>query len=405
MPTMKPKYTHIEIQELAYKWRKGTISAAEKQAYEDWYSSHNDNIGVLEESFGSEDAIQQRLWLDISAKLTIQDMPVAKESTRSRDVAPSFIYSLVKSNVFKIAAAAAVVLLCYFGFRGERKGVAPEIPTIALQITKPENDAVTYATLVLTSGDKLNLDLLKIGDVVSDQSFSFRKVGPQKIVYNLVHPSRAEASNASQEILLPKHATYELVLADGTAVWMNAWSKLRVFDNLESSKRTVHLAGEAYFEVAKTKQVASFTVLTADQNINVLGTHFNVRAYGNSPTTTSLLEGSVRIVANKTLKSLVLQPGQAAMSRGTMLVEPFDVEHVMAWRDDVFYFNATDLRDVLQELERWYPLSVDYSVLPEGLRFSGKVSRSRSLDEILDAIERTSHVKFKLTGGRLKFEK
>lgn len=401
---MKPKYTNIEIQELAYKWRKGTISAAEKQAYEDWYSNHNDTIGVLEESFGTEDAIQQRLWQDIAAKLNKEDLPSARESIAAREVAPSIIYSLLKSNVFRVAAAAAVVLLCYFGFRGERKEIAPAIPTIALQITKPEDDAVTHATLVLTSGEKLNLDKLQIGAVVTDQAFSFRKVGAQKIVYKLAGAAKIAASNASQDILLPKHATYELVLADGTAVWMNAWSKLRVFDNLGSSKRAVQLAGEAYFEVAKTKQQASFTVLTADQNINVLGTHFNVRAYGNSPTTTSLLEGSVRVVATKDLKSLVLQPGQAVRSQGAMQVQPFDVEHVMAWRDDVFYFNGTDLREVLQELERWYPLAINYSALPEGLSFSGKVSRSRSLEEILDAIERTSHVKFKLTGGRLKFE-
>lgn len=401
---MKPKYTNIEIQELAYKWRKGTISAAEKQAYEDWYSSHNDTIGVLEESFGTEDAIQQRLWQDIAAKLNKEDLPSARESIAARELAPSIIYSLLKSNVFRVAAAAAVVLLCYFGFRGERKEIAPAIPTIALQITKPEDDAVTHATLVLTSGEKLNLDKLQIGAVVTDQAFSFRKVGAQKIVYKLAASAKIAASNASQDILLPKHATYELVLADGTAVWMNAWSKLRVFDNLGSSKRAVQLAGEAYFEVAKTKQQASFTVLTADQNINVLGTHFNVRAYGNSPTTTSLLEGSVRVVATKDLKSLVLQPGQAVRSQGAMQVQPFDVEHVMAWRDDVFYFNGTDLREVLQELERWYPLAINYSALPEGLSFSGKVSRSRSLEEILDAIERTSHVKFKLTGGRLKFE-
>ncbi|HEY1202426.1 MAG TPA: FecR domain-containing protein, partial [Niastella sp.] len=200
---------------------------------------------------------------------------------------------------------------------------------------------------------------------------------------------------------------------DGSRVWLNAASSLRSPIAFIGNDRRVELTGEAYFEVAKDAH-KPFHVITPTQDVEVLGTHFNVNAYENEPAVkTTLLEGSVKVnqlaidnkqLAKKAERSVVLKPGeQAALSRAhsplTIAHSP-DMEEVMAWKNGFTIFNKADLKSIMRQVERWYNVDVVYEGDIPQRTFTGGIERSARLSELLRLLE-VSKVKFRVEGNRL----
>lgn len=197
----------------------------------------------------------------------------------------------------------------------------------------------------------------------------------------------------------PKGGTYQLQLADGTKVWLNADSHVSYSADFgHTPLRQVQLQGEAYFEVAKHKN-HPFVVETAKERVEVLGTHFNVNTYPDELTSrTTLLEGSVRVNS-----SVVLVPGQQAIvgTSGDLRVIPVDTQQVIAWRMGKFVFESEALESVMQKIGRWYNVDIIYKGSVSNKTFSGTVSRFEDIHKLLDVITYTSGVQFKLEGRRI----
>lgn len=210
----------------------------------------------------------------------------------------------------------------------------------------------------------------------------------------------------------PRGGTYEITLSDGTRVWMNADSKLSFPSSFSGRERKVSLKGEAYFEVAKRyqskvkgnqaiKERIPFVVVTDQQQVTVLGTHFNVNSYEDEGATkTTLLEGSVRVAVSDTKKaSFILKPGEQAINDGSIRVDKVDVEEVVAWRNGSTVFQDKTLESIMRELSRWYDITVVYAAdAPRNEFFSGAVSRARNLSSVLERMQTTGSVKFKIEG-------
>ena len=196
---------------------------------------------------------------------------------------------------------------------------------------------------------------------------------------------------------------FSLVLEDGTKVWLNAASSIHfpvVFDDAE---RRVDITGEAYFEVAKNKN-RPFRVAVNGTVVEVLGTHFNINSYSDEASVnTTLLEGAVKISnANQTV---LLSPGQQAQVTQQGNIKKLlsvNTSEVVAWKDNNFSFNNTDLKMLMRQLSRWYDVEVIYKdENGEQVRFNGDISRSVSLSNVLRMLELTGEVNFTIEGKKI----
>lgn len=200
-------------------------------------------------------------------------------------------------------------------------------------------------------------------------------------------------------ITTPKGGHYQITLSDGTKVWLNADSKLRYPTRFKSDSREVMLEGEAYFDVTtivNNDKKTPFMIKTAFQNVEVLGTEFNLKAYPDDliNTQTTLVTGAVSIHSEG--ENLALIPGeQGLMSSQGLSKRKVDTSLYTAWKDNKFVFEEMELHEALKILSRWYDFDyvIDNSVKP--IHLYASINRNKSLKEVLNILE-SSDIKFRL---------
>ena len=189
----------------------------------------------------------------------------------------------------------------------------------------------------------------------------------------------------------PRGGQYQLTLPDGSVIWLNAESSITYPTVFSGNERKVSITGEVYFEVVKDKS-KPFKVIAGDQQIEVLGTHFNINAYKDEDhVKTSLLEGSVKV------NQQILKPGEAFQNGK---VNATNVAQDIAWKNGIFNFNNQSLAQVMRQLARWYNLEVVY---PEGVprkEYGGEMGRNLTLSQVLKGLE-NSGIYFELEGRKL----
>jgi transmembrane sensor len=268
------------------------------------------------------------------------------------------------------------------------------------------------AMLILSDGKKIDLEKVGNGELVHQAGMSIVKTADGKLVYHISETDDEANNNLESTIVTPKGGQYEVNLPDGSRVWLNAASSLKFPLQFKGAERKVSLTGEAYFEVAKKytakHEYLPFYVSTPTQRVTVLGTHFNINAYAASPTTkTTLLEGAVKVNTSSTInlreEVSYLKPGeQSIVSTGSMKVVKADVEETMAWKNGLFIFNGQDLGRIMADVARWY--NVDVVFEDENLKnnaFSGSTSRFKNISQLLEVLESTGSVHFKVEGRRV----
>jgi ferric-dicitrate binding protein FerR (iron transport regulator) len=315
---------------------------------------------------------------------------------------PATIHSINHRSPVKrwFAVAAAFALLASAGWifylSSSRKAPAEPIAAAPVVITPGGNKA----TLTLSNGSAILLDSAQNGDLALQGNINIRKVDGQ-VVYKNGQEKETSSSLAYNTLTTPKGGQYQLVLSDGTKVWMNAASSLRYPAAFTGADRTVELNGEAYFEVAKNPS-KPFRVLLNGMDVQVLGTHFNVMAYENeSAIKTTLLEGSVRV--NSDAQHAQLSPGQQVQHKPNTdfkVVNDVDVEEVVAWKNGYFQFNRDGLDVVMRQIERWYDVEVAYVGKISERQFGGKISRSSNIEDVLKIL-RLSNVSFRIEGKKI----
>lgn len=209
------------------------------------------------------------------------------------------------------------------------------------------------ATLTMPDGRTLELSSQKDG-IVMGNALTYRD-GTFLAAADI--RGNGDANSGFSVLSTPVGGQYQVTLADGTKVWLNAASTLKYPVQFSDSSRVVELDGEAYFEVAKVRRKAPFLVKTQRQVINVLGTTFNVCAYADEPNTkTTLVEGKVSLTSHG--EKLQLLPGEQGVSddRNHLTKKEVDVFESVAWKDNLFVFNETELRTAMNQLNRWYNL-------------------------------------------------
>lgn len=334
-------------------------------------------------------------------KQLIQNVVAVDKSSRS----PVLI--MRRRSIIAAAVAAAIITgILLFGSYWN-KGVAPGERGMADKIAKGPAASIkagkTGAVLTLADGTQVVLDSIKEG-VVALQEGANAKVNGGRLAYEM-HGSSAGNNTLST----PRGGQYQLTLSDGTRVWLNAASSITYPTAFKGPERNVIISGEAYFEVA-ADPARPFKVNAGGQQIEVLGTSFNVNVYDDEPVKkTTLLTGAIAVQAGsslatsrqKSVTSVILHANEQAQltaGNGIVKVEVANGRDVVAWKDGSFSFKSVDIATIMRQVERWYNVNVIY---PSGIpadRFSGTIPRSVNLDQFLEIL-RYSDIKIKVNGN------
>jgi ferric-dicitrate binding protein FerR (iron transport regulator) len=401
------------LQELAKKYLDGTATEAEKEALHSWYDTANDE--ELEMVFinrnETTEHIQDRILVGIKQK-----MITGQGEFDQQEEKPSVPMIKRKRPAVWLAAAAVTGIIAFgawffmYQYNNTQPLANKEKATPAPQQhdVQPGSDK---ARLQLADGTVMVLEEVKDGDIQTANGITIKKQNGQ-----LVYDASASTQNGGVSynmITTPRGGQYHVVLPDGSKVWLNASSTLRFPTAFEGKERRVQLTGEAYFEVAKNRNMP-FIATTNNTEIEVLGTHFNVNAYSDEDAIrTTLLEGSVKVgnrqsaIANNqsTAKrnSVILKPGEQAVVTGnsplTIDHSP-DIEEAIAWKNGMFQFNETGIPAIMRQVSRWYNVEIAYEGALPNRYFSGEIPRNVSLSKMLQLLE-LSDVHYRMEGNRI----
>jgi ferric-dicitrate binding protein FerR (iron transport regulator) len=277
----------------------------------------------------------------------------------------------------------------------------PKKPVLAHFKKQLKNDAAPggdKALLTLSDGKQIVLNDAKNGVITSQGHTKINKKNNNQLVYE-APANQLNSPVVYNTISTPKGGQFQIVLSDGSKVWLNAASSITFPTVFSKSGRLVTISGEVYFEVTKNPH-QPFKVVGGKQTVEVLGTHFNINAYDDERTIkTTLVEGSVKVSAGS--QTSVLKPAQqSAISRNgsdAINIKTVDTENVLAWTTGNFEFEKAEVSDIMRQAARWYDVTIKYEGAVSPRRFTGSISRNVNLSELLKMLKYTG-VNFKIEG-------
>lgn len=320
---------------------------------------------------------------------------------------PSSVYEKINLQINRrtvklwprfVAAASVAILVASGGYFYYQSGNSK--PLVQSNYTNEVAPGKNGATLTLADGRKIRLSDAVNGELSNEAGVSITKTKDGQLIYE-IKETGAE-NNKFNTLSTSNGETYQVRLPDGSAVWLNAASSLTYSAKLiQNGKRSVTLSGEAYFQVTKDKS-HPFVVSTAGQQVEVLGTHFNVNAYADEPiTATTLVEGSVKVSSGSDQQ--MLKPGFQARNNGNGIkISKVNLEGVTDWKDGEFNLDETDFRVAMRKIARWYDVEVIYEKsVPMDIEAWGWISRDSKLSSVLKLIENSGMVKFRIDGKKV----
>ena len=383
---------------------EGKLSTGELDELIEWLG--NDQLDpearllILEELTQSipTEQVSLRLQADLNAKLpVILSAPKIQNSVNQRIISLHSTWLRYAAVIILLMSASIVFFISKNENQSKNRNIVKH--TLLKSDIAPGKDG---AVLTLADGSTLVLDSMGNG-LVATQNGSSVLLKKGQLAYN----SNGTISGpvTYNTISTPKGREFQLVLSDGTKVWLNAASSLHYPTSFSGTQRSVEVSGEAYFEVAKNAKMPFRVKINDETEIEVLGTHFNINAYKNETNiNTTLLEGAVQIIRDN--KKTMLKPGQQAQIKDqhsnaqVKIVNDVDVEKVVAWKNGVFNFQDASLEEVMRQLERWYDIEVVYETNIPKLEFIGKIGRDLTLSNVLHGLE-VSKVHCRLEGRKL----
>lgn len=378
---MEPYNSHSDLLKMFRNYLDGTATPEEKRLVETLYD-HSEKEPDIIDSYNEQEKRVLETRMETYLKKHIQ----AETPT-----IPLTGWSRWKQHIsWRNIAAASVLIACLGGGYYYFGKTTPPIPVaqISPQELTPGGD---HATLTLSDGSQIMLDNASNGMLAKQGEMMIHKVEQGLVAYS---GKGLFAENQFNTITAPTGGKYSVVLPDGSRAWLNAESSIKFPTVFAKNERKVSIEGEVYFEITPDKQKPFLVDVRGLQSIKVLGTHFNVNAYGDeAAVTTTLLEGSVVVSpANTTNKTVRLKPrDQASLSgKGTIQVEKdVNTEGVIAWKNGFFQFEKATIKTVMRQLSRWYNVDVTYEGVASDRTFSGKINRSVNASEVLEILQFT----------------
>jgi ferric-dicitrate binding protein FerR (iron transport regulator) len=370
------------IETLISRYLDGQATPEEQEEVERWYAM----IQPENESEITSDVTEEEQYAQLLERIG--------PKVRSRNIS---IYRII---IWSAAAMLLLSLLIWPLYKNRFIGVDQNHVVFTDKGLKMKNTILT-----LSDGRQINIDEQQHGKLEIGKGLSI-DVGRDMLSWNA---ATGQLPATEQILSTPYRRRYSLLLPDGTRVWLNAGSNVSFPAHFsDHAERHVSVSGEAYFEVAHAtmsdgKTRRPFTVTAGGQQIAVLGTRFNVKAYAGDQVVTTLFHGSVSV--GQGASRLQLKPGEAARSipGGLRLEQQADLDRAIAWRSSLFIFEKSNLKEILSEFSRWYGISVIYHTSTSGEEFSGKIPMDIALTDALKIVEQ-QNITFRLSGDKLYVE-
>ncbi|MBC7508981.1 MAG: FecR domain-containing protein [Ferruginibacter sp.] len=395
------------IQYLTQLFFDNTITGSEKKELAGWIKASKDNEEISKVLSAAWHTYQLETIMpdEISEKILSTIFSNTEEAFTQGDKNTPVININSTKKWWRVAiAAASVVFFIGMGYRFLQptdNRIAVKNKPAPSQIGNDVKPGANKAILTLSNGSQIVLDSASNGLLAKQGNARITKLPGGEITYNT-------NGLAAKEILYntmttPIGGLYQLLLPDGSKVWLNSASAIRYPTQFFGSERRVEITGEAYFEVTKNASMPFTVKVNNNTSVQVLGTHFNINAYSDeAEIKTTLLQGVVKI--SRGSSSSLLKPGQQAQinKNGSIKVIPdADMEEAVAWKNGNFQFNSADIATVLRQASRWYDIEIVYAgnKIPDD-KFSGKISRAVNLSSLLKWMQ-WSDVHFKLEGKKL----
>tara|TARA_R110002033_G_scaffold171186_1_gene217528 strand:- start:917 stop:2041 length:1125 start_codon:yes stop_codon:yes gene_type:complete len=358
---------------LIIKKLNDSLSKEEEAVFLKWYEAshiHKEYFYKVKKNYQADtnNVNLQKAWLRLQSKID------ARKKT---------------NEYYKYATVASVVIILGLTvFFNNTNETEIEAPIIVDTVVVPGTDK---ATLTLEDGSQVSLE-----DEIAFSNKNLKSNG-KEIIYNL---GNGEDEIKYNYLTIPRGGQYFIKLSDGTQVWLNSESQLKFPVNfIKGQTRKVELLyGEAYFDVTSSLENngAKFVVIHKSQDVQVLGTEFNIKAYNDETNVyTTLVEGKVQVDSQG--KKQFLTPSQQLnldVMSGNMIIARVDVESEISWKDGIFSFNGKPLKDIMKVISRWYDVDVAFeSEELKELTFVGVLGKDQNLTKILETIKTLSIIK------------
>lgn len=375
--------TREEYQKLYEKYLEGKCTPDERHQLENYQDHLNLDGNIWQNhTMGDPDQIKQSILGKLENSINVHS------GKQSRIIS----YSIAASLILLLSAG-----LFYYKRAKEPVLVKTEHPRFKNDVLPGNNKAI----LTLDNGSVINLDDAKTGVLTSENDIDIKKIADGKLEY-----AASQNQNTAvryNTLRTPMGGEFQIVLPDGTKVWLNSGTSLRFPTAFTGSERVVELNGEAYFEVSKNKKMPFHVRTVNDLDIKVLGTEFNVMAYDNEKIiNTTLIEGSVEV--QKGSRMQLLKPGEEAVlnkGNGNIRVGEADTEQATAWKDGQFVFVNENIESIMRKVSRWYNVDIEYKGNLSNKDFVGTISRKKNVSELLKMLELTGAVHFSIEGRRI----
>lgn len=389
---MDAKYLKLLYQ----KYQSGTLSAEE---FQDWKAfiadTANDTqlLALIDPAWDTAQRESPMLSNRLKERI-YQEIIVHPQERSVRS-----LYSRISRLAIAASIAAFIVAIGFWYYRPADKASSSTLARDTQEIKAGQQGA----TLTLADGTVINLSDAADGDLSKQAGVMISKTADGQLIYQVITENGTNNSSAARNTISTANGeTYQIKLPDGSSVWLNSASSLTFSTQLlHNGRREVKLQGEGYFEIAKDPK-HPFIVDTEEQQVEVLGTHFNINAYKDqAQTKTTLLEGSVKILAFNSYTQL--KPGQQALvDKDKILVKQTpNSQQQVAWKNGEFIFDNLSLEEIMQQISRWYNVEVSYAGKIVDPGFGGSIRRSKSIEEVLKALQKTQGINFKIDGRRV----
>lgn len=307
-------------------------------------------------------------------------------------------------KLWMVAASVLIVLAVGFSYFYLNKNENNKMPGSMAKNTMLKNDIApggNKAVLTLANGFTITLDSAQNGILSQQGNSQVIKLNDGKLIYQKDRNTNAVAVQYNT-ITTPRGGQYQLVLADGSKVWLNAASSIRFPTAFTGKERNVQITGEAYFEVAHNASMP-FHVKVNNMDVAVLGTHFNINTYDDGGVMkTTLLEGSVRV--SQGIKSVLITPGEQAQIADKEdkieIKRNVDLEEVVAWKNGKFVFSDANIKTVMDQLARWYNFNIEFTGEIKD-KFHVEITRNTNVSNVFKILEGTGGVHFKIEENKV----
>jgi ferric-dicitrate binding protein FerR (iron transport regulator) len=394
---------HLDKQSLLAKYLDGSISPAEVELFWAWLNVIDESVLAAELKAFEADAIENPIRLpdpvwDIKMRQLRERRRLLRPVTGKSDWILTLRPARWAAAAIFLVVASAIVFIVQRR-QGQSATSHVRVPAeMPVELGNPARH--NKAVLILGDGHQLVLDSGSNGELVRQGGVRVLKTPDGQLKYE---PTKSNDKTVSYNTLrVPKGSQYHLLLSDGSEIWLNAASSLTYPTAFTGRERVVKVDGEAFFNIAKNPG-KPFRVKVKDEEIEVLGTQFNVNGYQDEAgVKTSLVKGLIKLHTQDG-KTQFLKPGQQSFSSSPdsfRLIEHFDLNEVVAWKDGLFRFKNQDIQTIMRQLCRWYDIDVSFQGTVNK-HFIGVISRNAPLAKVLDMLSETREVKFEIDKNKI----